>query len=90
MKKIFNLLVILFIGVLIISQIKLVKQNNALQEEKLINAYIECLQENFTQRDYCSKQVSDVSYKVLDKKLEKYGYTYKQKGYDLYLVRVEK
>ena len=60
------------------------------QEEKLVNAYVECLQENHTQRYYCASQVSDTSYQVLDQKLEKYGYTYKQVGYDLYVVRVEK
>ena len=90
MKKLVNVLVILVVGVVLVNQVNLVKQNNALQEEKLVNAYIECLENNHTQRDYCARQVSDTSYQVLDQKLEKYGYTYKQVGYDLYLEKVEK
>lgn len=90
MKKLVNVLVILVVGVVLVNQVNLVKQNNALQEEKLVNAYVECLEDNFTQRHYCASQVSDTSYQVLDQKLEKYGYTYKQVGYDLYVVRVGK
>lgn len=90
MKKMLNVLVILVVGVVLVNQVNLVKQNNALQEEKLVNAYVECLEDNFTQRDYCARQVSNTSYQVLDQKLEKYGYTYKQVGYDLYLEKVEK
>lgn len=90
MKKLVNVLVVLVFGVVLVNQVNLVKQNNALQEEKLVNAYVECLEDNFTQRDYCARQVSNTSYQVLDQKLEKYGYTYKQVGYDLYLEKVEK
>lgn len=90
MKKLINVLVILVIGVVVVNQVNLVKENNALQEEKLVNAYIECLENNHTQRDYCARQVSETSYQILDQKLEKYGYTYKQVGYDLYLEKVEK
>lgn len=90
MKKMLNVLVVLVMGMLVVNQVNLVKENNALQEEKLVNAYIECLENNHTQRDYCAKQVSETSYQILDQKLEKYGYTYKQVGYDLYLEKVEK
>ena len=90
MKKLVNVLAVLVFGVVLVNQVNLVKENNALQEEKLVNAYIECLENNHTQRDYCARQVSNTSYQVLDQKLEKFGYTYKQVGYDLYLEKVEK
>lgn len=90
MKKMLNVLVILVVGVVLVNQANLVKQNNALQEEKLVNAYVECLEDNFTQRYYCASQVSNTSYQILDQKLEKYGYTYKQVGYDLFIEKVEK
>jgi competence protein ComGC len=90
MKKMLNVIVIIIIGILVVNQINLVKENNKIQEEKLVNAYIECLENNHTQRDYCARQVSDTSYQVLDQKLEKYGYTYKQVGYDLFVEKVEK
>ena len=90
MKKLVNVLVVLVLGVVVVNQVNLAKENNALQEEKLVNAYVECLQENHTQRDYCARQVSETSYQILDQKLAKYGYTYKQVGYDLYLEKVEK
>ena len=90
MKKMLSVLVVLVLGVLVVNQVNLVKENNKLEEEKLVNAYIECLENNHTQRDYCARQVSDTSYQVLDQKLEKYGYTYKQVGYDLFVEKVEK
>ena len=85
-----NVLVILVLGIVVVNQVNLIKENNKLEEEKLVNAYIECLQKNHTQRYYCANQVSDTSYQILDQKLEKFGYTYKQVGYDLYLEKVEK
>lgn len=90
MKKMLNVLVVLVLGVLVINQVNLIKENNNLKEEKLVNTYVECLQENYTQRNYCANQVGDTSYQTLDKKLEKYGYTYKQVGYDLFIEKVEK
>lgn len=90
MKKLVNVLVLVVLGVVVVNQVNLVKENNALQEEKLVNAYVECLENNHTQRDYCARQVSDTNYRILDQKLEKYGYKYTQKGYDLYIEKVEK
>lgn len=90
MKKMLSVLVVLVLGVLVVNQVNLVKENNKLEEEKLVNAYVECLRENHTQRYYCASQVSDTSYQILDQKLEKYGYTYKQVGYDLFVEKVEK
>ena len=90
MKKMLSVLVILVLGVLVVNQINLVKENNKLEEEKLVNAYVGCLQENHTQRYYCASKVSNTSYQILDQKLEKYGYTYNQVGYDLFVEKVEK
>ena len=90
MKKMLSVLVILVLGVLVINQVNLVKENNKLEEEKLVNAYVECLQENHTQRYYCASKVSNKNYKTLDKLVEKYGYTYKQNGYNLFIEKVEK
>lgn len=90
MKKIINVLVLVVLGVLLVNQVNLVKEQNAQQEKELVESYVECLQDNFTQRDYCARQVSDTNYRILDQKLEKYGYQYTQKGYDLYIEKVEK
>ena len=90
MKKMLSVVVILVLGILVVNQVNLVKENNKLEEEKLINAYVECLQESHTQRYYCASKVSNTSYQILDQKLEKYGYTYKQVGYDLFVEKVEK
>ena len=90
MKKMLSVLVILVLGVLVVNQVNFVKENNKLEEEKLVNAYVECLQGNHTQRYYCANKVSNTSYQILDQKLEKYGYTYKQVGYDLFVEKVEK
>ena len=90
MKKMLSVLVILVLGVLVVNQVNLVKENNKIQEKKLVNDYVECLKDNHTQRYYCASQVSNTSYQILDQKLEKYGYTYKQVGYDLFVEKVEK
>ena len=90
MKKMLSVLVILVLGVLVVNQVNFVKENNKLEEEKLVNAYVECLQENHTQRYYCASKVSNTNYQILDQKLEKYGYTYNQVGYDLFVEKVEK
>lgn len=90
MKKMLSVLVILVLGVLVVNQVNFVKENNKLEEEKLVNAYVECLQENHAQRYYCASKVSNTSYQILDQKLENYGYTYKQVGYDLFVEKVEK
>lgn len=90
MKKLVNVLVLVVLGVLVVNQVNLVKEQNTQQEKELVESYVECLQDNFTQRDYCARQVSDTNYRILDQKLEKYGYKYIQKGYDLYVEKVEK
>lgn len=90
MKKMLSLILVLVMGVLVVNQVNLQKENNKLEEEKLVNAYITCLEENHTQRNYCANKVSDKSYQTLDNLIKKYGYTYKQVGYDLFIEKVEK
>ena len=90
MKKMLSLVLVLVMGVLVVNQVNLQKENNKLEEEKLVNAYVECLENNFTQRNYCAKQVSDKSYQTLDNLIKKYGYIYTQQGYDLIVEKVEK
>lgn len=90
MKKIINVLVVLVLGAVIVNQVNLQKENNKLEEEKLVNAYITCLEESHTQRNYCANKVSNKSYQTLDNLIKKYGYSYKQVGYDLFIEKVEK
>ena len=51
----------------------------------MVETYVTCLKDNWTQRDYCAKK-QGANYIILDRQLEKYGYTYKQVGYDLFVV----
>ena len=90
MKKMLNLIIIMIVIVLFVNKINTIKENNKLQEKKLVNNYVECLNNNHTQRYYCANKVSNKSYKALDKLVEKYGYTYKQNGYNLFIEKVEK
>ena len=90
MKKMLSLVLVLVMGVLVVNQVNLRKENNKLEEEKLVNAYITCLEEHHTQRNYCANKVSNKSYQALDSLIKKYGYTYKQVGYDLFIEKVEK
>lgn len=90
MKKLINVLVVLVLGMVVVNQVNLQKENNKLEEEKLVNAYIACLEENHTQRNYCANKVSNKSYQTLDNLIKKYGYSYKQVGYDLFIEKVEK
>ena len=90
MKKILNLIMIIIVIVLFVNKVNTIKKNNKLQVRKLVNDYVECLKDNHTQRYYCASKVSNKSYKTLDKLVEKYGYTYKQNGYNLFIEKVEK
>ena len=51
----------------------------------MVETYVTCLKDNWAQRDYCAKK-QGANYIILDQQLEKYGYTYKQVGYDLFIV----
>lgn len=92
-KKLFNIglkVTIVLLAVLLVKdKITTVNAKNAIKEDEIMLNYIECLKDNFTQRDYCSRKVSNTNYRILDQKLEKYGYKYKQVGYDLYLVNID-
>ena len=90
MKKILNLIIIMVVIVLCVNKVNTIKENNKLQEKKLVNNYVECLNNNYIERYYCDNKVSNKSYKELDKLVEKYGYTYKQNGYNLFIEKVEK
>ena len=65
MKKLVNVLVLIVLGVLLVNQVNLVKEQNAQQEKELVESYVECLQDNFTQRDYCAKK-QGANYIILD------------------------
>lgn len=54
------------------------------RERETMIQYIECLKENFTQRDYCAKKLHE-SYTFLDRKLADYGYYYTTDGVNLYI-----
>lgn len=64
------------------------KTNEKIKEQELVNNYITCLKENFTQRDYCGRKVSNTDYRFLDQLIKQYGYDYKQVGYDLYVIEL--
>ena len=88
MKKILIGLMLVGGGMLLMNQINNIKEENKRNEERLVQEYVQCLEDNFTQRDYCARQVGS-EYHYMDLLIEKYDYTYKQVGYDLYLVNSE-
>ena len=77
-------LVVILIGGLIILYNN-IKQNRIKEERAMVETYVTCLKDNWTQRDYYAKK-QGANYIILDQQLEKYGYTYKQVGYDLFVV----
>ena len=64
---------------------KEVNKRNQEYERELVKEYTTCLKEHWTQRSYCSEQVGR-DYRSLDRLIEKYGYSYNQVDYNLYLV----
>ena len=78
------MLVVILIGGLIILYNN-IKQNRIKEERAMVEKYVTCLKDNWTQRDYYAKK-QGANYIILDQQLEKYGYTYKQVGYDLFVV----
>lgn len=92
MKKFKKMLVVLFIigGVLLVSKGISNARAAALESERAaVEEYVTCLKENFTQRDYCARKQGQ-NYHLLDQQMKKYGYDYVQKGYDLYVVEIDK
>ena len=80
---------IIILALIIISLIIKNYQENKEQEESILaTQYIECLQNNFMQRDYCGKQLNQ-EYKIMDQLIKKYGYKYEEKGKDLIIVKVD-
>ena len=88
LKKI-GAITLVILSILVISMLMKNAKAQRIQEEKeMVNTYVTCLQDNFTQRDYCARQ-QGASYYVMDQLVEKYGYKYIQKGYDLYIVEAK-
>lgn len=57
------------------------------REKETMIKYIECLKENFTQRDYCARKLNE-SYTFLDRKIVDYGYCYVSDGVNLYIQQL--
>lgn len=77
--------VIVLVSIISPRIISIQKQNKEYEKE-MVQTYVTCLENNWTQRDYCARQ-QDSNYHYMDLLIEKYGYSYKQVGYDLYVVR---
>lgn len=74
----------ILIGVVGMSVISRVQQDHIRKENQMVHEYVACLQDNYTQRSYCAKEVGS-NYYYMDQLVEKYGYEYTQVGYDLYI-----
>ena len=85
-KGLIELVIVIVAICSLVNVVNAKKAQDAENEKQLVENYVQCLKDNFTQRDYCSRQVSNTNYRILDQKLEKYGYSYEQVGYDLYVV----
>lgn len=83
-KKVLVVLVILLAFMLAGMNAKKTLQQ---REKETMIQYIECLKENFTQRDYCARKLNE-SYAFLDRKLTDYGYCYVSDGVNLYLKQL--
>lgn len=82
------IIAIVVVIIIIIAGVKVrnnIIEKRNMEEKAAVETYVACLKENWTQRDYCAKQQHS-NYYYLDLLLEKHGYTYKQVGYDLYVV----
>lgn len=85
LKRIGVVILAIIIGLVIGMLMKNAKAENLKREQEMVNTYVTCLKENWTQRDYCARE-QGASYYYMDQLVEKYGYKYIQKGYDLYIV----
>lgn len=63
-------------------------EENKRHEEQMVQEYVQCLEENFTQRSYCASKINS-NYHYMDSLIKEHGYSYKQVGYDLYVVNSE-
>lgn len=76
--------ILALLGVLItVSNINTKAQYKNRQEA--IIKYVYCLKNNFVQRDYCARQLNS-DYIILDQWFHEFGFSYKQIGYDLYII----
>lgn len=85
LKKIGVITLAVIIGLVIGLLMKNAKAENLKREQEMVNTYVTCLKENWTQRDYCARQQGS-NYYYMDQLVKKYGYKYIQKRYDLYIV----
>lgn len=91
MKKIRKWVKVVIIILALIMIALLVKQNKIkkeLEEKQIVGQYIECLQDNFMQRDYCGSKINK-DYRIMDQTIKKYGFDYEEKGKDLIIVKVD-
>ena len=91
MKKIrkwVKVVIIILVLVIIALLVKQNKINREIKEKEMVGQYIECLQDNFMQRDYCSSKINK-DYRIMDQLIKKYGFDYEEKGKDLIIVKVD-
>ena len=62
---------------------------NQIKEQNKVQQYVECLEQNNMQRDYCARK-QESSYYYMDNLIKRYGYTYIQDNKDLKIVKVGK
>lgn len=90
LKKWVKVLLVIIGVIVLVSLISIrissIQKQNKEYEKEMVQTYVTCLENNWTQRDYCARQ-QDSNYHYMDLLIEKYGYSYKQVGYDLYVVR---
>ena len=89
-KVVIGLLIILILITIILHNIFAeITIHNQMKEQQRVNEYIECLENNNMQRDYCARK-QESSYYYMDKLTEKYGYTYEINNKDIKIVKVGK
>ena len=79
------LLLLAIIGIK--SLINSINIQNQLKEQNKVQQYVECLENNNMQRDFCARK-QESSYYYMDNLIKKYGYTYIQENKDLKIVKV--
>jgi len=89
-RVVVGLLIILILITIILHNIFAeITIHNQIKEQQRVNEYVECLENNNMQRDYCARK-QESSYHYMDKLIKKYGYTYIQENKDIKIVKVGK
>ena len=89
-KVVIGLLIILIIITIILHNIFAeITIHNQMKEQQRVNEYVECLENNNMQRDYCARK-QESSYYYMDNLVKKYGYSYEINNKDLKIVKVGK